>query len=117
MRLMQMLPEDEEGFVMIEELVEYLEHLRTDAMLNALVESDVLSLRTHLVLRFRRLGLAEGGKLLLWNIKEALLQADQVCLTRLQIHTLLSLAVADNFGLVDIATFLGMCCVVIPHMF
>jgi len=117
MRLMQMLPEDEEGFVMIEELVEYLEHLRTDAMLNALVESDVLSLRTHLVLRFRRLGLAEDGKLCLWTIKEALLQADQVCLSRLQIHVLLCLAIPDSFGLVDVAEFLGMCCVVIPHMF
>lgn len=117
MRLMQMLPEDEEGYIMIEELVDYLEHLRTDAMLNALVESDVLSLRTHLVLRFRRLGLAEDGKLNLWVIKEALLQADQVCLTRLQIHVLLCLAIPDSFGLVNIAEFLGMCCVVIPHMF
>lgn len=117
MRLMQMLPEDEEGFIMIEELVEHLEHLRTDAMLNALVESDVLSLRTHLVLRFRHLGLAEDRKLRLWVIKDALLSADQVCLTRLQIHTLLCLANADSSGLVDIAEFLGMCCVVIPHMF
>merc|ERR1719454_2154686 len=117
MRLMQMLPEDEDGFIMIDELVEYLEHLRTDAMLNALVESDVLSLRTHLVLRFRRLGLGEDGKLSLWLIKDALLQADQVCLTRLQIHVLLCLATSDAFGLVDIAEFLGMCCVIIPHMF
>lgn len=114
---MQMLPEDEEGFVMIDEMIEYLEHLRTDAMLNALVESDVVSLRTHLVLRFRRLGLAEDGKLSLWLIKDALLQADQVCLSRLQIHVLLCRATADSFGLVDIAEFLGMCCVVIPHMF
>merc|ERR1719265_225151 len=86
-------------------------------MLNALVESDVLSLRTHLVLRFRRLGLGEDGKLSLWLIKDALLQADQVCLTRLQIHVLLCLAVPDSEGLVDIAEFLGMCCVIIPHMF
>jgi hypothetical protein len=117
MRLMQMLPEDEDGFVMIDELVDYLEHLRTDAMLNALVESDVLSLRTHLVLRFRRLGLGEDHKLSLWVIKDALLQADQVCLTRLQIHLLLCLAVPDAFGMVDIGDFLGMCCAVIPHMF
>merc|ERR1719399_565328 len=50
-------------------------------------------------------------------IKDALLQADQVCLTRLQIHVLLCLAVPDSEGVVDIAEFLGMCCVVIPHMF
>jgi Ca2+-binding EF-hand superfamily protein len=117
MRLMQMLPEDEDGFVMIDELVEHLEHLRTGAILNALVESDVLSLRTHLVLQFRRLGLAEDKKMFAWVMKDALLQADQVCLTRRQIHTLLCLAVPDAFGRVDIEEFLGMCCVIIPHMF
>jgi Ca2+-binding EF-hand superfamily protein len=117
MRLMQMLPEDEDGYVMTDELIEILEHLRMDAMLNALVESDVLSLRTQLVLGFRRLGLDEDGTLLLWNIKEALLQADQICLNRLQIHTLLSLASPDSSGNVNIAEFLGMCCVIIPHMF
>merc|ERR1719316_21120 len=117
MRLMQMLPEDEEGFVRIDELAEHLELLRTEAMLNALVESDVLSLRTHLVLRFRRLGLGEDGKLSIWTIKDALLQADQVCLTRLQIHVLLCLATPDAFGMVGIDDFLGMCCVIIPHMF
>jgi len=117
MRLMQMLPEDEDGYVMTEELIEILEHLRTDAMLNALVESDVLSLRTQMVLGFRRLGLGEEGTLLLWNIKEALLQADQICLNRLQIHTLLCLASPDSSGNVNIAEFLGMCCVIIPHMF
>lgn len=53
----------------------------------------------------------------LWVIKQALLQADQICLTRLQIHLLLCLAEPDIFGMVDIADFLGMCCVVIPHMF
>jgi Ca2+-binding EF-hand superfamily protein len=117
MRLLQMLPEDEEGFIRIDELAEHLEHLRTEAMLNALVESDVLSLRKHLVLRFRHLGLEEDGKMKLWTIKQALLQADQICLARMQIHVLLSNASPDIDGLVDIAEFLGMCCVVIPHMF
>lgn len=114
---MQMLPEDEDGFIMIDELIEYLEHLRTDAMLNALVESDVLSLRTQLVLGFRRLGLGEEEKLNVWVIKDALLQADQICLTRLQIHVLLCLANPDSFGFVQIAEFLGVCCTIIPHMF
>jgi len=117
MRLMQMLPEDEDGFIMINELAEHLEHLRTEAMLNALVESDVLSLRMHLVLRFRHLGLEDDGKMRLWVIKQALLQADQVCLTRLHIHVLLCLAKPDAWGNVDIATFLGTCSAVIPHMF
>lgn len=117
MRLMQMLPEDEEGFIRIDDLAEHLEHLRTEAMLNSLVESDVLSLRMHLVLRFRHLGLEEDGKMRLWVIKQALLQADQVCLTRLHIHVLLCLAKPDAWGNVDIATFLGTCSAVIPHMF
>jgi len=114
---MQMLPEDEDGFIRIDELEEHLEHLRTEAMLNALVESDVLSLRMHLVLRFRHLGLGDDGKMRLWIIKQALLEADQVCLTRLHIHTLLCLAQHDVWGNVDIAAFLAMCAAVIPHMF
>jgi len=117
MRLMQMLPEDDMGFTMVDDMIEHLEHLRTDAMLNALVESDVLSLRTHLVLQFRRLGLGEDGKMRLWVIKDALLQADQICLSRSQIHVLTCLATADSFGFVNVAEFLGICCVVIPHMF
>jgi hypothetical protein len=117
MRLMQMLPEDEDGYLRIDEVHDYLEHLRTEAMLNALVESDVLSLRTHLVLRFRHLGLQQDGKMKLWVIKHALLQADQICLSRHQIHLLVCLAEPDTYGLVDIGDFLGMCCVVIPHMF
>jgi len=116
-RLLQMLPEDEDGFIRIDDLAEQLEALRTEAMLNALVETDVLSLRTHLVLLFRRLGLGEDGKLKLWVIKHALLQADQVCLSRLQIHVLLCLADPDNAGMVDVGRFLGMCIVVIMHMF
>jgi Ca2+-binding EF-hand superfamily protein len=117
MRLMQMLPEDEDGYLHINEVHDYLEHLRTEAMLNALVESDQMSLRTHLVLRFRHLGLQQDGKMKLWVIKHALLQADQICLSRHQIHLLLCLAEPDTYGLVDISDFLGMCCVVIPHMF
>jgi len=117
MRLMQMLPEDEDGFIRIDEVAEHLEHLRTEAMLNALVESDILSLRMHLVLRFRHLGLEDTGKMKLWIMKQALLQADQVCLTRLHIHVLLCLAKPDVFGNVDVATFLATCSAVIPHMF
>merc|ERR1719399_2399195 len=40
-----------------------------------------------------------------------------MCLTRLQIHTLLCLAEPVLSGMVDVAEFLGMCCVMIPHMF
>jgi len=40
-----------------------------------------------------------------------------VCLSRSQIHVLMCLATADAFGLVNVSEFVGICCVVIPHMF
>jgi len=116
LRLMQMLPEDEDGFVQIDDLKERMEHLRTQAFLNALVETNMIALRTHLVLNFRKVGLDSSGKLRIWQIRQALLNADQVCLSRLQIHVLLCLAGADKHGWVDVAIFCGICCVVIPHM-
>lgn len=116
-RLLQMLPEDEDGFIRIDELPDHLESFRAEVMMNALVESDPLTLRTHLVQSFRRVGFDEDKRMKLWNLKTALLQADQVCLTRLQIHTLVSLAQPDTTGLVDVPVFLGLCCTVIPHMF
>mmetsp|Transcript_28736 Transcript_28736/g.82203 ORF Transcript_28736/g.82203 Transcript_28736/m.82203 type:complete len:856 (+) Transcript_28736:66-2633(+) len=115
-RLMQMLPEDEDGFVHIDDITERLKALRTESLLNALVETDVQSLRTHLVLKFRQLGLGQDAKLKLWMIKHALLDADQVCLSRLQIHVLLCLCDPDEKGNVDVAAYLVVLCSLIPHM-
>merc|ERR1719203_2417925 len=70
----------------------------------------------HLVMKFRQLGLSEDAKLKLWHVKKALLGADQICLSRLQIHVLLCLADPGPGGAVDVGTYLGVCCVVIPHM-
>jgi hypothetical protein len=118
-RLMQMLPEDEDGFVNTEFMVERLEELRTGVLLNALVESDVETLRKHLVFCFRHVGVNERGKIAIWRIKQALLEADQICLSRQQIHLLLCLTMSScgPSGEVDVASFLGKLCVVIPHMF
>lgn len=69
------------------------------------------------MLGFRSIGVDENKKLPIWMIKKALLQADQVCLSRLQIHTLLCLAVADDKGDVDIEAFLLALCYAIPCMF
>jgi len=69
------------------------------------------------VLGFRSLGVDESKRLPIWVVKKALLQADQVCLSRLQIHTLLCLAVADSKGDVDIEAFLLALCNAIPRMF
>jgi len=117
-RLMQMLPEDQEGFIHIDKFLEHLELLRHGALTNALVESDIPALRTQIVLNLRRLGLDEDGRVKLWVLKDALLRSDQLCLSRMQIHVLMCMAKAANLdGDVDGAEFLGICCTYIPHMF
>merc|ERR1712137_47208 len=59
------------------------------------------------------------GKIKLWKIRQGLLHADQICLSRLQIHVLCCLALPclGSSGNVDIEKFLATCSVVIPHMF
>lgn len=116
-QLMQMMIEDEDGTILIEEnFIESLEALRSGAIMNALVATELSALRKQLVLRFRALDIPENSKVKVWLLKNILLTADQVCLSRLQIHTLLCLAAPDPDGNVDISQFLGMCCSVLPHM-
>lgn len=115
--LMQMMPEDEDGRVTYADLQEQLEMLRVDSLHNALVETDVPSLRKHLILLLRRHGLTSDCTMHLWNLKRVLLQADQLCLSRLQIHVLLCMTPADVKGLVSCQEFLRVCCAIIPHMF
>jgi len=118
-RVMQMLPEDEDGFVLFEELVGVLENMRVGALMNALVETDVASLRKHLVLCCRHVGLSDDGTMKVWKLRMALMQADQICVSRQQIFALLCLAqsACDSDGNVDVDAFVGTLCVVIPHMF
>mmetsp|Transcript_46341 Transcript_46341/g.110329 ORF Transcript_46341/g.110329 Transcript_46341/m.110329 type:complete len:854 (-) Transcript_46341:6-2567(-) len=116
-RLMQMLSEDEDGYVFMEDFVERLELLRMQALLNSMIESDLNSLRTQLVQSFRRVGMQEDGQMKLWDLKHGLLQVSQVCLGRLQIHALLCMAEPSSDGMVDVEAFLATCCVAIPHMF
>merc|ERR1719191_1471695 len=115
--LMQMMPEDEDGRVTFADLQENLEMLRVDSLHNALVETDVPSLRKHIILLLRRQGLNSDCTMYLWNLKRVLLQADQLCLSRLQIHVLLCMTPANVRGMVDCHDFLQVCCAVIPHMF
>jgi len=114
--LLQMLPEDENGFLNFEDLTERLEQLREQALLNAVVACDLRALRIHLVTRCRALGLDWTGKLKVWTMKHALLSANQVCLSRLQIHTLLCLTDPDDNGDCDVSQFLLVCAAIIPHM-
>jgi len=46
-----------------------------------------------------------------------LLSADQLCLSRMQIHVILSIVHTNEEGLVDFEYFLRVCCSVIPQMF
>lgn len=115
--LMQIMPEDEDGCVCPDILISVLESLRSEALHNSLVESDVGSLRKHLILLVRRHGLTADSTLPQWVIKKALLQADQLCLSRMQIHVILCLMDPGISGYVDVRIFLRICCTVIPYLF
>eukprot|EP00933_Yihiella_yeosuensis_P016976 TRINITY_DN14330_c2_g3_i2.p1 TRINITY_DN14330_c2_g3~~TRINITY_DN14330_c2_g3_i2.p1 ORF type:complete len:741 (+),score=168.29 TRINITY_DN14330_c2_g3_i2:85-2223(+) len=115
--LMQMAKEDELGQVPYEDFPVLLQQLRIDALHNAVVETDVSMLRTHLILLGRRLGLPQDNIMTVWDLRNVLLTADQLCLSRMQIHIVLSIVVPDEHGDVDFGYFLRVCCTVIPSMF
>jgi len=115
--LMQMAKEDEYGQVPYDDFSVLLQQLRIDALHNALVETEVQSLRVHLILLMRREGLDHDWVLPVWTLRNVLLHADQLCLSRMQIHVILSIVHPDEFGAVDAEYFLRVCCTVIPYMF
>ncbi|CAK9004340.1 EF-hand domain-containing protein [Durusdinium trenchii] len=116
--LMQMCREDEQGNVLVyEEFPMLLQQLRIDALHNALVETDVGALRIHLILLARRMGLPSDNILPVWDLRKILLAADQLCLSRMQIHVILSIVHPDEHGDVEFGYFLRVCCTVIPWMF
>mmetsp|Transcript_3238 Transcript_3238/g.7651 ORF Transcript_3238/g.7651 Transcript_3238/m.7651 type:complete len:677 (+) Transcript_3238:66-2096(+) len=115
--LMQMCREDEQGNVLHEEFAILLERLRIDALHNALVETDVAMLRMHLILLARRMGLPSDNIMPVWDLRNVLLSADQLCLSRMQIHVILSIVHPDEHGDVEFGYFLRVCCTVIPWMF
>lgn len=115
--LMQMCKEDELGNVPYEEFPLLLQQLRIDSLHNALVETDVAMLRTHLILLARRMGLPSDNIMSIWELRNVLLQADQLCLSRMQIHVILSIVHPDEHGDVDMGYFLQVCCTVVPWMF
>jgi len=53
----------------------------------------------------------------IWKLRKVLLSADQLCLSRIQVHVLLSIVKTNEYGFVDINYFLRICCTVIPLMF
>lgn len=115
--LMQMVKENESSQVPYDDFVFLLQQLRIDAFHNALVETDVASLRVHLILLLRREGLSPSMQLPIWTLRRVLLSADQLCLSRIQVHILLCIIKPNEYGWVDVNYFLRICCTVIPHMF
>lgn len=115
--LMQMAKENDFGMVPYDEFVFLVQQLRIDALHNALVETDVASLRVHLILLLRREGLTSSMLMPIWTLKQVLLNADQLCLSRMQVHVVLSIVHPNEFGWVDIDYFLRVVCTVVPYMF
>mmetsp|Transcript_17402 Transcript_17402/g.40655 ORF Transcript_17402/g.40655 Transcript_17402/m.40655 type:complete len:670 (-) Transcript_17402:118-2127(-) len=115
--LMQMCKEDDTGQVSYDEFLLLLQQLRIDALQNALVETDVRALRTHLILLLRREGMGPDLIMPIWSIRNVLLSADQLCLSRMQIHVILSIVHPNEHGEVDVQYFLRVMCTVIPQLF
>jgi len=114
--LMQMCTEDDFGQVPYDEFNILLTQLRIDALHNALVETEVANLRVHLILLSRREGMMDTV-VPIWDLRNLLLNADQLCLSRMQIHVILMIVHPDEYGDVDYEYFLRVCCTVIPQMF
>lgn len=103
--LMQMATEDDFGMIPYDDFVFLVQQLRIDALHNALVETDVASLRVHLILLLRREGLSPDFLMPIWQLKKSLLSADQLCLSRMQVHVLLSIVHPNEHGWVDVEYF------------
>jgi len=115
--LMQMCKEDDFGQVPYDDFVLLLQQLRIDSLHNALVETDIEALRIHLIMLMRREGLFSDPVLPVWSLRAVLLNADQLCLSRMQIHVILSIVHPSEHGEVDAEYFLRVVCTVIPYMF
>jgi len=115
--LMQMCKEDDFGQVPYDDFSMLLQQLRIDSLHNALVETDVSLLRVHLIILLRHEGMHHDCVLPVWNLRNVLLSADQLCLSRMQIHVILSIVHPNENGEVDAEYFLRVACTVIPYMF
>eukprot|EP00397_Hematodinium_sp_SG-2012_P016164 GEMP01016483.1.p1 GENE.GEMP01016483.1~~GEMP01016483.1.p1 ORF type:complete len:593 (+),score=133.82 GEMP01016483.1:460-2238(+) len=115
--VMQMLVEDDCGMIKIDDLGPQMVQLRIQALHNAMVETDVASLRVHLIILLRREGLQRDNMMPIWSLRNVLLRADQLCLTRMQVHVLLSITHQIADGWVDIEYALRVLCTVIPQFF
>lgn len=120
--IMQFMPQSDNGN-MVPTLTKNLTfrdiyaRLRCYQLHNGLVEGDTETLRTHLIILLRRNGLTEDEVMPLHVLKNVLLQADQLNLSRMQIHILLGLQLPNFDGLCSAEDFLTICASVIPRFF
>jgi len=115
--LMQRIEEDEYGNVRYEQFSMQLSYLRRDVLFNALVESDVESLHKQVVAMLRKHGVNETLVMKVWDLRSALLENEQLCLSRFQVHILLSILQTDYYGDVDVRHFIQVICTAIPYFF
>merc|ERR1719401_1230929 len=71
----------------------------------------------HLIRLCHREGMGSDNILYIWELRNVLLHADQLCLSRMQIHVILMIIHPNEAGEVDVEYFLRVCCTVIPYMF
>jgi Ca2+-binding EF-hand superfamily protein len=116
--LMQMVKEDDYGCVAVDEFFQLLVQLRVDALHNAMIENDVRRLRLHLLRVVRdEYPHPEEAQVPIWSLRQVLLKADQILLSRSQVHVMLCLLQPNVHGFVDLEYFLRLACTIIPHFF
>jgi hypothetical protein len=74
------------------------------ALQNGIVETDVPSLCAHLIATLRKLGVSKSmsQQVPVAVLRNVLLSADELCLSRMHVHVLLSLLQPSEGGLVEV---------------
>mmetsp|Transcript_8163 Transcript_8163/g.20152 ORF Transcript_8163/g.20152 Transcript_8163/m.20152 type:complete len:762 (-) Transcript_8163:294-2579(-) len=115
--LLQYAPEDDIGNIQYTSLPEVLEQLRIDCIHNALVETDVKTLRTQLILLLRRQGLTADAQFSPYILRNVLLAADQICISRRLIFVILGMVSCNHQRMCDAHEFIQVACSVIAHLY
>lgn len=115
--IMQIVEDDEEGYLNYENLYEDLLTLRIESIHNAMVETDVALLHQHLVLLMRKYDLDDKAVIDPHMLSEILLNAELLCLNRMQIHVILCCTDWNMRNQVNCYDFLHNCCNIIPFLF
>merc|ERR1719465_350553 len=83
-----------------------------------MIENDVRRLRLHLLRVVRdEYPYPDEEQVPIWSLRQVLLKADQILLSRSEVHVILCLLQPNVHGFVDLEYFLRLCCTIIPHFF